>query len=47
MVLLIKTDYVGRIMLQKIVDFIAKLFGFRRKTEIKKKASTDDIYPMW
>ncbi len=35
------------VMLQKIIDFIAKLFGFKRKPQTQKKSSTDDIYPMW
>jgi hypothetical protein len=34
-------------MLQKIIEFIAKLLGVKRKSQSKKKASTDDIYPMW
>lgn len=34
-------------MFQKIIDFIAKLFGVKRKSQSQKKASADDIYPMW
>lgn len=36
-------------MLQKIIDYIAKLFGIKRKSEVeeKKKNPTDDIYPLY
>lgn len=34
-------------MLQKIIDFFAKLLGVKRKHASAKKASSDDIYPMW
>jgi hypothetical protein len=33
-------------MLQKIIDFIARIFGIVRKPKAKKNL-TDDIYPMW
>ncbi len=36
-----------KVMLQKLIDFIAKLFGVKRKPSNQKKTSTDDIYPMW
>jgi len=34
-------------MLQKIIDYFAKVFGVRRKSKPSSKSSTDDIYPMW
>lgn len=34
-------------MLQKMINFIAKLFSIKRKPPSQKKTSTDDIYPMW
>lgn len=33
-------------MWQKIIDFIASLFGVKRK-QAERKSKTDDIYPMW
>jgi hypothetical protein len=34
-------------MLQKIIDYFAELFRIDRKKKPEKKASSDDIYPMW
>jgi hypothetical protein len=34
-------------MLQKVIDFFAKLFGVDRKRKAEKEPSSDDIYPMW
>lgn len=36
-------------MLQKIIDYLAKLFGIKREvdTEKKKRNPSDDIYPLY
>jgi len=36
-------------MLQKIIDYLAKLFGIRKETkaEEKKRNPSDDIYPLY
>ena len=34
-------------MYQKIINFFAKILGIKRKPKSKKKASSDDIYPLW
>jgi hypothetical protein len=37
----------SRKMLQRILNFIAKIFGIRKKPSLPKKEAGDDIYPMW
>ena len=34
-------------MYQKVINFFAKILGIKRKTKVKKKPSSDDIYPLW
>ena len=34
-------------MLQRIIDFIAKVLGIQRSRKENKKDSSDDIYPLW
>ena len=34
-------------MYQRIIDFLAKILGIKRKSKGKKKPSSDDIYPLW
>ena len=34
-------------MYQKIINFLAKILGIKRKPKLKKKPSSDDIYPLW
>ena len=34
-------------MLQKIIDYIAKIFGIKREKEEDKGKPPDDIYPVY
>jgi len=41
---MIKND---KSLLQKIINFIAKIFSIKQKIKKNKKRETDDIYPLW
>ena len=37
----------GRSLMQKFIDFIARIFFIKRKSQKKKEYKSDDIYPLW